>query len=288
MNSVSRVLALAMAAFVPALGANLQRHFESPVTESVWRTAGDPLACRLSHEIPDYGRAVFTRHAGGALDFHFDLVQAPGAAGKARIEVVPPPWKHDEHIRELGTVAFQDRPAPFTLGDSQARLLLASLEAGLFPRFSYAADNSVADSVSVSLSAVNFLDSLDAFQRCAGDLLQSDFDGVRESRLLFAPGSTSLDAQARTRLDHIATWMKLDPGIAGAVIEGHADTSGHRRRNYLLSQRRAQVVQKYLAGKGIAKQRLKVRFFGEERPLGGKSGNTPARQNRRVEVTLYR
>lgn len=288
MSPIARALAVGMAVFAPAIAGNLQRHFESPITESVWRTAGNPLACRLSHDIPDYGRAVFTRHAGGALDFHFDLNHPPGTSGSARIEVVPPPWKHDAQPRQLGTVDFADRAAPFTLQGPVAGVLLASLEEGMFARFSYATDSPVTDSVSVSLSAVNFLDSLDAFQRCANDLMDSDFSGIRQSRILFGPGATALDQEARQRLDRIATWMKLDQGIAGAVIEGHADASGQRRQNYLLSQRRAQAVRKYLAEKGIASQRMKVRFYGEERPLSGGAGDVPARQNRRVEVTLYR
>lgn len=288
MGPILRTLALCLVLFTSAATGNLQRHFESPITESVWRTAGNLLACRLVHEIPDYGKAVFTRRAGGALDFHLDLNQRPGTSGNAHIRIVPPPWKHDGSARELGIVAFADRSAPFTLQGERAGVLLASLEEGMFPTFSYDAASPVADSVSVSLSAINFLDSMDDFHHCATQLIPHDFDAMRSSRLLFAPGSVSLEPQAQARLDQIASWMDLDRGVAGAVIEGYADTVGHRRENYLLSQRRAVEVRDYLAAKGIAKQRMKVRFYGEERPLRTADGELAQRQNRRVEVRLYR
>lgn len=285
MRSMVGTVAVALTLFAPAIAGNLQRHFESPLTESVWRTAGDPLACQLSHDIPDYGRAVFTRRAGGTLDFHFDLGRRPGHAGQARIRLVPPPWKHDAEARDLGTVAFADRSSPFTLQGPQASTLLASLEEGMFPTFSYDVPSPVVDSVSVSLSSVNFLDSLEAFQRCSRQLIPSDYAGIRASRVLFAQGSTELDGPARTRLDQIATWMKLDERVSAAVIEGHADASGNRRVNYLLSQRRAAAVRAYLVGRGIPKQRLKIRYFGEERPLKAAASD---RQNRRVDVRLTR
>ena len=288
MKPVLHATAICLAMFAPAIAGNLQRHFESPITDSVWRTDGSPLACVLLHRIPDYGRAVFTRYAGGALDFRFDLNRRPGDTGKARIQAVPPPWKHQVTARELGTVAFADRTSPFTLQGRQAGVLLASLEEGLFPRFSYTAASPAVDSVSVALSAVNFLDSLEDFQRCGEKLLPSDFDGIRQSTILFAPGSTDLDAEARTRLDQISVWLKLDQGIGGAVIEGHTDASGNRRENFLLSQQRALAARTYLLERGIAKQRMKISFYGEERPLPSATDESSQRQNRRVEIRLYR
>lgn len=286
MRPILGAIAVAVWLYAPGLGASLQRHFQSPITESVWHTAGDPLACRLSHDIPEYGRAVFIRHAGGALEFRLDLSQRPGHDGEARIRLLPPPWKHDITPQELGTVAFSNHSSPFRLQGERAGVLLASLENGLFPTFSYRAASPVLDSVSVSLSAVNFLDSLDEFQRCTDQLLSSDFSGIRQSRILFAPGSAALDAEAKGRLDEIITWMKLDRGIAGARIAGHADASGNRRQNYLLSRRRAKAVRAYLSAQGIDARRLRISFHGEERPLPKSAAS--ARENRRVEISLYR
>ncbi len=288
MGPTLHALAITLALFAPAIAGNLQRHFESPITDSVWRTAGNALACRLVHEIPDYGKAVFTRRAGGGLDFHFDLNQPPGSSGNATIRVLPPPWKHDVAARDLGSVPFADRSAPFTLQGSRAIVLLASLEAGMEPTISYDAANVATDTVTVSISAVNFLDSLDDFHHCAAQLIPHTFEELRSSRLLFGPGSVALDEQAQGRLDQIASWMNLDRGVASAMIEGYTDTAGHRRENYLLSQQRALAVRDYLAAKGVGKKRMKVRFYGEERPLRGADGEPVGRENRRVEVRLYR
>ena len=69
-------------------------------------------------------------------------------------------------------------------------------------------------------------------------------------------------------------------------VAGHTDSTGTAEYNQGLSQRRAQTVATYLAGKGVLDQRIITVGGGEAHPVA--SNDTPeGRQlNRRVELTL--
>lgn len=69
-------------------------------------------------------------------------------------------------------------------------------------------------------------------------------------------------------------------------VAGHTDSTGTAEYNQALSQRRAQTVATYLAGKGVLDQRIITVGGGEAHPVA--SNDTPdGRQlNRRVELTL--
>jgi outer membrane protein OmpA-like peptidoglycan-associated protein len=69
-------------------------------------------------------------------------------------------------------------------------------------------------------------------------------------------------------------------------VAGHTDSTGTAEYNQALSQRRAQTVATYLAGKGVMDQRIITVGGGEAHPVA--SNDTPdGRQlNRRVELTL--
>ncbi len=88
-------------------------------------------------------------------------------------------------------------------------------------------------------------------------------------------------------LDKIVKVLRRHPE-ATALIEGHADRlrtsrAGYNRR---LSERRAEAVRRYIAGKGVAADRMKAVGYGFDRP---KVPNDPvhgAPANRRVEVFI--
>jgi outer membrane protein OmpA-like peptidoglycan-associated protein len=71
-------------------------------------------------------------------------------------------------------------------------------------------------------------------------------------------------------------------------IAGHADAIGTEEYNLGLSERRARAVAKYLADKGISKDRITAVFFGEANPVG--TNDTPAgrKKNRRVEFKILK
>ena len=57
------------------------RHFEAPLDQSHWKVTGTPLECRLSHAIPGWGEAVFSRPAGGSLSVRLEPARQDSQAG---------------------------------------------------------------------------------------------------------------------------------------------------------------------------------------------------------------
>jgi uncharacterized protein (TIGR03382 family) len=108
------------------------------------------------------------------------------------------------------------------------------------------------------------------------DKVHFDFDRATIQRRSFA----LLDQVARVLLEH--------PEIISVSIEGHTDDQGPADYNRNLSQRRSESVREYLAGKGVARERMEARGFGEDRPVDSNRTNAGRAANRRVEfITRY-
>jgi outer membrane protein OmpA-like peptidoglycan-associated protein len=91
--------------------------------------------------------------------------------------------------------------------------------------------------------------------------------------------------QAAGILDNAAA-QYAQTGNAQVVLAGHADRSGSDQYNVGLSQRRAEAVRQYLAGRGIAEGVMRTEAFGESRPLVETADGVREPQNRRVEITM--
>jgi len=102
----------------------------------------------------------------------------------------------------------------------------------------------------------------------------------------FELGSARLTAPAQGQLDRLAEALHSDElRDQRFLIVGHTDASGPADQNKRLSQRRAEAVKAYLAGRHhIAPARLEVLGLGEEKlrnPMAPDSA-----ENRRVEVIM--
>ncbi len=75
-------------------------------------------------------------------------------------------------------------------------------------------------------------------------------------------------------------------GQTSVALAGHADKSGKDDYNVRLSQRRAEAVKAYLAGKGVPESAMATEAFGESRPLVDTADGVREPQNRRVEITF--
>lgn len=103
--------------------------------------------------------------------------------------------------------------------------------------------------------------------------------------LLFATGSEQLKPGAVGNLDRLAAFMEKYADRT-VTIEGHTDSVGEESFNQALSQRRADSVRAYLAGKGVAASRLTSIGKGETYPIAGNESAGGRQQNRRVEVVI--
>ncbi len=108
---------------------------------------------------------------------------------------------------------------------------------------------------------------------------------MRLNNLIFEVGNSKIDPESYGELDLVVNMMKENPTMV-IQLEGHTDYVGAAADNMKLSQRRVESVRSYIAGKGIAKSRLKTKAFGGTQPLS--RDNTPEahRLNRRVEVRI--
>lgn len=88
------------------------------------------------------------------------------------------------------------------------------------------------------------------------------FEAVTEN-VFFTIGKYELRKSETAKLDEVATILKENEGTR-VDITGYADaTTGTKKRNQYLSEKRANAVADYLISKGVAKDRITVDFKGD-------------------------
>jgi OOP family OmpA-OmpF porin len=70
-----------------------------------------------------------------------------------------------------------------------------------------------------------------------------------------------------SKLDEVADALRQDPSVTSVQITGYTDRIGPDGYNLKLSQRRAEAVKTYLAGKGIDSGRLSAVGKGKADPV---------------------
>ncbi|MEZ5825519.1 MAG: OmpA family protein [Geminicoccaceae bacterium] len=104
-----------------------------------------------------------------------------------------------------------------------------------------------------------------------------------DADVLFDFDKADIKPAAAAELDMLAEQMNANPQQSFEV-QGHADSRGSDAYNQGLSERRAQSVVSYLAGKGVKADRLTAVGFGENRPVASNDTEEGRAQNRRVEI----
>lgn len=92
------------------------------------------------------------------------------------------------------------------------------------------------------------------------------------------------DVEALPALDVIASWLAATPD-AGIKLQGHTDSTGSPEYNLQLSQRRVEAVKSIFVEKGVASERIRTEWFGENDLLLSVLGRQ--RDNRRVDISVY-
>jgi OOP family OmpA-OmpF porin len=103
----------------------------------------------------------------------------------------------------------------------------------------------------------------------------------------FRTGSAVLNADAKTKLDQLAT-KALNAKAYVVEVTGHADATGNTNFNRQLSQRRADAVIRYLVEQHkIPLRRIVTPYgFGASEPIADNKTRTGRAENRRVEVKI--
>ena len=87
-------------------------------------------------------------------------------------------------------------------------------------------------------------------------------------------------------LDAVYDLLKEYP-VVGLKVMGHTDSDASEAYNMKLSERRANAAADYLVAKGINRERLKVEFYGESKPVANNATADGKLLNRRVNLDLY-
>jgi OOP family OmpA-OmpF porin len=114
-----------------------------------------------------------------------------------------------------------------------------------------------------------------------------DYVAQETAAVNFRVGSSVLNAEAKTKLDGIATKAQNAKGYV-LEVTGFADATGNTARNRALSQRRADAVIRYLVEEQhIPLRRIVTPYgFGESNPVADNKTRTGRAENRRVEVKV--
>jgi outer membrane protein OmpA-like peptidoglycan-associated protein len=115
-------------------------------------------------------------------------------------------------------------------------------------------------------------------------ILKSD-SLITLSEFLFETDSHTLREKHFSQLDSIGAFLLTHPTLE-VNISGHTDNTGNESHNVTLSQRRAEGVAQYLAGKGVAPGKIKFQGFGSAKPIQGNQTKEGRSKNRRVEILI--
>jgi sodium-type flagellar protein MotY len=256
-----------------------------------WRVEVSVFECKLIQHIPGLGEAVFYHQAGEPLSFYLQASDSPMQAGRGLLTSMPPLWRKDLPIRDLGYVDVSMSQRPVNLDAARSRLVMAELDRGMVPTLMRRAWYSEEESVHIGLSPVNFGRSYLAYNQCIGGLLPVNFGQIERSTVFWRSNQRELDARMRQQLDDIVLYVKADPEVYGLEINGFTDGAGNLRENLELSRIRAFAIHEYLIARGIDEGMLTTRFFGstpEYRIVRDERTAADRDRNRRVTVRLLR
>jgi OOP family OmpA-OmpF porin len=115
-----------------------------------------------------------------------------------------------------------------------------------------------------------------------GCAMQNNARGALKG-VVFKTASPELTPSSMKILDEVATTLSEFPSV-NVEVQGHTDNTGNSQMNHSLSQARAETVMNYLAAKGVAKQRLSAKGYGQDKPTANNTTKEGRQLNRRVEL----
>ncbi|HZK75548.1 MAG TPA: OmpA family protein [Candidatus Kapabacteria bacterium] len=110
---------------------------------------------------------------------------------------------------------------------------------------------------------------------------------VRLNNIFFETAKAELRPESFAELDRVVKLLE-DNSSMEISIGGHTDNVGGAALNVQLSQARAQSVETYLVSKGISVSRMRVKGYGDTKPVATNDTDAGRQQNRRVEFTILK
>ena len=108
-------------------------------------------------------------------------------------------------------------------------------------------------------------------------------DGFISLYINFETGKADIEPDSQPIIEQIVEMLKQNTALK-ISIEGHTDNVGSAKSNQVLSESRAKSVMDAVVEKGIAKNRLSFKGFGDKKPISDNSTEEGRAKNRRVEI----
>jgi OOP family OmpA-OmpF porin len=116
--------------------------------------------------------------------------------------------------------------------------------------------------------------------------LIDNYTAGQTQTVTFKVNSAVLSDDAKRTLDGIAGTVASQKSGFMVEIQGFTDSTGSEAYNNTLSERRAEVVKRYLVSKNVPLYRISIVGLGEEKPVADNKTRQGREQNRRVEVRI--
>ncbi|NRD73906.1 OmpA family protein [Shewanella sp. VB17] len=282
-----RVL-LVLALFLPLSTSAQLRHYVASLDQSQWTLSGNtPIICRLEHDIPAYGKAIFTSLAGKShnLIFNLDMWVKPEKVTQAKLMSLPPTWRPGVLSTEITELTYQK----YFSGEvtrNAAWSMLSELEQGMQPTFYYADWYNHDNKIAVGLSAVNFNRQYAEFKACLAGLLPYSFDDIAFTVLTYEFGGQELTHYAKEQIAKVQEYLSYDPDVELVLIDAYTDSYGGRSINQKVSEKRADSVKAFFVAAGITQERIHTVGHGELNHVASNDTIGERARNRRVVIRM--
>lgn len=288
---LSKLISFFTMAYLMLIAAEVNAFGYSPkiAIETNWSLESSVFECKLTQEVPYYGKAVFYHRAGDPVIFYTEPKRELMKEGRASLVIDAPEWKPAMPMVDLGMVDVRNTDKSIKLDEKLAFRMLIGLKDGMRPKFvrdPWFDDNG--QKVEVSLSSINFLAVYRDYNDCVAQLLPVNFDQVARSVILFRTDKFELTNKHRKQLQDIITYIKADKSVKQFFVDGHTDKVGKRASNIELSQARAEHVSQFLVENGVPIESITMRYHGERYPIADNKTTKGRARNRRVTIRLER
>lgn len=105
--------------------------------------------------------------------------------------------------------------------------------------------------------------------------------------VIFKLSSSELLPESYSELAHIYELLKTNNNMV-VRLEGHTDIAGNHKSNKRLSEQRVKTIKNYLVKQGIEGKRIKLKWYGDKRPILTSGTVDERKVNRRVELVVLK
>lgn len=288
-NSMKKLICLVILFASAQLRADV-RHYSASIESSVWSIAApNRLQCQLIHQLPGYGKAVFTSVASKQLnmDFTLEMMRLPKERRVAAVYSVPPQWMPGEMHRTIADMSMH-KQFDGHLPEQAAWTMLSELEKGYWPTIHYSDWYSRFDSVSVALNAANFSFPYQSFVNCVTNLLPFSFEDIAYTVLTYEKNSVDLTKSSKKKLDMIGRYLVEDTDLELILLDGYTDSYGGKYSNQQLSIKRAGEIKTFFEEMGVKADRIAITGHGERRHVAPNNDSFNRAKNRRVVIRMQK